>query len=190
MGALVVGAWIIWNLGNGFHPKKTNSIKTAQPTSSPLAIETVASITTSTNAFVLETVDGDTIKVQMDGEKNSITIRLLGVNTPETVDPRRPVQCFGKEASAYASRILTGKRVRLEGDPEADEVDPYGRVLRNVILEDETDFNAQLIREGYAYAYVSFPMNKKRKSQLRYFQEEAKRLEIGLWNPKTCAGKK
>ncbi|MDO8584082.1 MAG: thermonuclease family protein [bacterium] len=144
---------------------------------------------TSTNAQVITVVDGDTIEARMDGQTDVIKIRMLGVNTPETVDPRRPVQCFGKEASDYSKHLLSDKRVRLDSDPQADEIDKYGRYLRNIVLEDGTDFNAALIREGYAYAYVSFPQNAERKVELKRLQEDAKLNARGLWNPTTCNGK-
>lgn len=145
---------------------------------------------TSTNALVIRAVDGDTLVAKLDGSTDEVKIRLLGVNTPESVDPRRPVQCFGKEASKFAAATIEGRRARLEPDLQADEIDKYGRLLRNVILEDGTDFNAQLIKQGYAYAYLDFPMNKTRKVQLKNFQDEAERQQLGLWNPETCAGKK
>jgi micrococcal nuclease len=145
---------------------------------------------TSTNAFVVRDVDGDTIQVRIDGEKDDVKIRLLGVNTPESVDPRKPVECFGHEASAHTKAALEGKRVRLEGDPQADEVDKYGRLLRNIIMEDGTDYNASLVRDGYAYAYLSFPLNKQRKVELANLQKEAQAAQRGLWSPTTCNGLK
>lgn len=145
---------------------------------------------TTTNAFVVRHVDGDTIIVRFDGKSEETKIRLLGVNTPETVDPRRPVECFGKEASQFTDSMVTGKRIRLDADPLADDVDKYGRLLRNVILEDGTDFDAQLVSQGYAYAYISFPLNPARKAQLRRLQNEAQAAQRGLWNPKTCNGQK
>ncbi|MEK7473848.1 MAG: thermonuclease family protein [Patescibacteria group bacterium] len=138
-----------------------------------------------TNALVTKAVDGDTVHVELDnGEK--ATIRLLGVNTPETVDPRRPVECFGKEASAFTKALTDGKRVRLEADPQADEVDKYGRLLRNVYLEDGTDVIASLIREGYGYAYVDFPQDKARKAELKRLEEDARDQKRGLWAEGIC----
>lgn len=135
-------------------------------------------------------VDGDTIDALLDNAKSSVRLRLLGVDTPETVDPRTTVQCFGKEASAFTHQMLDGQRVRLEADPQADEVDKYGRLLRNVIMDDGTDFNAELVKQGYAYAYLTFPLNKNRKVQLRNLQTEAQQNQRGLWNPQTCNGSK
>lgn len=144
----------------------------------------------STNAQVVEVVDGDTIKVLMDGETKTVTVRFLGMNTPETVDPRRPVECFGKEASHQAKQMMTDQRVRLEEDTQADNVDKYGRLLRNVFLADGTDVNAWMVEQGYAYAYVSFPQNKQRKAQMVRLQKEAQAAKRGLWSPDTCNGLK
>jgi micrococcal nuclease len=97
---------------------------------------------------VAEVVDGDTVKVRMNGAVE--TLRLIGINTPEVVDPRTAVQCFGREASARAKELLSGKRVRIEQDPSQDSRDRYGRLLAYVWLEDGTFFNQQMIAEGFA----------------------------------------
>ena len=76
---------------------------------------------------MLKVVDGDTIHVNSNGQK--LKIRMTGLDTPETVDPRKPVQCFGLEASAQAKTILGGQQVYLETDPSQDAVDKYGRTL-------------------------------------------------------------
>ncbi len=142
------------------------------------------------NAIVTRAIDGDTLLVKFDGEEEERWVRLLGINTPETVDPRRPVQCFGKEASAYMHTLVDGKRVMLAADSEADERDKYDRLLRNVFLADGIDVNLAMVREGYAYTYLSFPLNAARKRELRRTQEDAKNAQRGLWNPNTCNGKK
>lgn len=128
--------------------------------------------------------------VALDGSTEEFKIRLLGINTPESVDPRRPVQCFGKEASHYLQQWIEGRWVRLDPDPAADERDKYGRLLRNVVTEEGVDVNAKMVEEGYANAYVSFPQNKQRKAQLRRLEQEAKTAQRGLWNPSTCNGQK
>lgn len=150
----------------------------------------VSTSTVPTNAFVVRAVDGDTLDAMLDGETVAVKVRLLGVNTPESVDPRRGVECFGKEASHFTASSTAQKRVRLVADAEADERDKYGRLLRNVVLEDGTDFNATLVREGFAYAYVSFPQNKQRKAELVRLQKAAEVAQRGLWNPQTCNGLK
>lgn len=145
-----------------------------------------ATTTVQTNATVIRVVDGDTFEAALDAEPGEWKIRLLGVDTPETVDPRKPVQCMGKEASDFAKQMLDGKRVRLDADPQADERDKYGRLLRNVLLEDGTDVNALLVRAGYAHAYLSFPLTPARKVELRDLQEQAKADSVGLWDPAVC----
>ncbi|MBP9747629.1 thermonuclease family protein [Patescibacteria group bacterium] len=141
-----------------------------------------------TNALITRVIDGDTVEALMDGETSVVKVRFLGVDTPESVDPRRGVQCFGKEASAYTKRLLQGQRVELREDLQADDRDKYGRLLRNILREDGMDVNATLIAEGYAQAYLSFPLSAKRKAQLRLLQEQAKTEERGLWSPSTCNG--
>lgn len=141
-----------------------------------------------TNALITRVIDGDTVEALLDGETSVVKVRFLGVDTPESVDPRRGVQCFGKEASAYTKRLLQGQRVELREDLQADDRDKYGRLLRNILREDGMDVNATLIAEGYAQAYLSFPLSAKRKAQLRLLQEQAKTEERGLWSPSTCNG--
>lgn len=140
-----------------------------------------------TNAAVTRVKDGDTFVVKLDGESEEFTVRLLGVNTPETVDPRKPVECFGKEASQFTKLKLADQRVRLDADPQADERDKYGRLLRNATLADGTDFNASLVKEGYAYAYLSFPLTPARKVELKRLETEARTAKRGLWADGACA---
>lgn len=83
---------------------------------------------------VISVTDGDTLKINLNG--NIETLRLIGIDTPETVDPRKPVQCFGQESSDKAKQLLSGKKVSLEADPTQGERDQYGRLLRYVFLED------------------------------------------------------
>lgn len=163
-------------------------VKITQPQSEKP--QTVTAPTVQTNALVVRTVDGDTIEVIEDGKAEKQTVRLLGINTPESVDPRRPVECFGKEASKRAKELIEGKRIRLEADVQADDRDKYGRILRKVILEDGKKFNEQMVSEGYAMAYVSFPMNAEYKRELKKLQEEARLAGRGLWAAETCNGKK
>jgi micrococcal nuclease len=147
-------------------------------------------VTTSTNALVERVVDGDTIEVKLDSQVATAKVRLLGVNTPESVDPRKGVECFGKEASGFAAATLEGKRVKLIEDPQADNVDKYQRLLRIVILEDETDFNLLLVQRGYANAYLDFPLDKQRKAELSQAESEARDSGLGLWSTSTCSGTK
>ena len=106
----------------------------------------------TTSYRVTYVVDGDTIDIENQQGENRL--RLIGINTPESVDPRRPVQCFGKEASTYARSILTGENVRIETDPSQGLLDKYGRTLGYVFLSDGRNFNELMIRDGYAYEYT------------------------------------
>ncbi len=132
---------------------------------------------------VVKIIDGDTVAVDISGKIE--TIRLIGINTPETVDPRKPVECFGKEASNKAKEILTGKSVRLEADNTQGELDKYNRLLRYVFLEDGINFNKTMISEGYAYEYAyNFPY--KYQSEFKQAGKEAKEAQKGLWAPDAC----
>lgn len=125
---------------------------------------------------VTEVSDGDTIKVKM-GDKTE-TIRFIGVDTPETRDPRKAVQCFGKQASDFTKSLLLNKQVRLESDPNDSDRDKYKRLLRYVYLGDEL-INAKLIKEGYGFAYVVFPFTKL--DEFRQLESEARSQNKGLW---------
>lgn len=136
---------------------------------------------------VVRVVDGDTLKIMKDGEE--VTLRLIGMNTPETVDPRTTVQCFGHEASDKAKELLTGKKVRLETDPSQDTLDKYGRTLGYIYLENGTMYNKWMIKHGYAYEYTYRSAYKYQK-EFKLAQNYAEENELGLWSPETCAGKK
>lgn len=134
---------------------------------------------------VVKVVDGDTIDVNIDGKTERL--RLIGIDTPETVDPRKPVQCFGKEASNKAKEMLEGKKVRLESDDSQDNRDKYDRLLRYVHLEDGTLYNKAIISEGYAHEYT-YNVPYKYQSEFKQAQKEAEEAEKGLWSPSTCNG--
>jgi micrococcal nuclease len=127
---------------------------------------------------VVHVVDGDTIEVDDGGRRE--TVRLLGVDTPETVDPRKPVQCYGPEASAYTKQRLEGRGVGLELDVERR--DRYSRLLAYVIV-DGRRFNDELLEGGYARLLVIAPNGLHARTML--LQElAAKRDGRGLWG--TC----
>ena len=136
---------------------------------------------------VTRVVDGDTLVVNYNGTEEKV--RLIGINTPETVDPRKTVECFGKEASARMKSLAEGQNVRLEADPTQDTRDIYGRMLGYVYLEDGQMLNRKMIAEGYAYEYTYMTPYRYQKD-FREVQQLAKVSERGLWAPDTCAGKK
>lgn len=134
---------------------------------------------------VVKVVDGDTFSVMKDGK--TITVRLIGIDTPETKDPRKVVQCFGEEASAKAHELLGGVSVHLVADASQDIYDKYGRLLAYAYLPDGTFFNKWMIENGYAHEYTYIIPYEH---QVEFIQAEntARRMERGLWSPETCAG--
>lgn len=129
---------------------------------------------------VLSVVDGDTIKISEIG-----TLRLIGLDTPETKDPRKVVQCFGVEASNRAKELLRGKKVSLEFDP-ANKIDKYKRTLAYIYLENGYFYNLEMVKDGFAHSYKSFPHPKLNEFNLA--EESAKNEKKGFWADNTCGG--
>jgi micrococcal nuclease len=129
---------------------------------------------TSTMILVKRVVDGDTIELS-DGNK----VRYIGMNTPETVDPRRGVQCFGKKAKQYNQDLVEGKLVRLEKD--VSDTDRYHRLLRYVYLSDGTMVNEKLVADGYARVYT-YPPDVKFNSLFLKAEQSARKANLGLWS--------
>ena len=126
-------------------------------------------------------IDGDTIQLE-DGSR----VRYCGINTPETKDPRRGVEYYGKEASKFNKSLVEGKNVRLEFD--AQQQDKYGRLLAYVYLQDGTFVNAELVRQGYAQA-STYPPNVKYADLFRKYEQEAREQGRGLWSDTKLAQK-
>ncbi len=121
--------------------------------------------------------DGDTFTVDMNGTKEKV--RLIGVDTPETQDPRKSVQCFGKAASNFTKNLIGQNRVRLAADPTNTDRDRYNRLLRYAYLPDGRLVNAEIIKQGYGFAYVYFPFEKL--EEFRGYEKEARQKNLGLW---------
>ncbi|MEK7460432.1 MAG: thermonuclease family protein [Patescibacteria group bacterium] len=136
---------------------------------------------------VVRVVDGDTIIVKMNALEERV--RLIGVNTPESVDPRRTVQCFGKEASLFLKNTLSEQSVRLELDATQGDRDKYGRLLRYVFLADGTLVNKILIESGYGYEYT-YHLPYRYQTEFNQAQNEAERGAQGLWASEACGGNK
>lgn len=136
---------------------------------------------------VARVIDGDTVWVKTEGGDSKI--RLIGVDTPELVDPRSPVECFAREASDYTKSTLTGQLVYLENDPTQDSIDRYGRRLAYVWTLDGRLLNFDLINEGYATEYT-YGTPYRYQQQFRDAEAAAAAQERGLWSPKTCAAQR
>jgi len=130
---------------------------------------------------VTKVVDGDTFWID-DGSEKGMKIRLIGVDTPESRNTgRKVIAYYGKEASEYMSRLIDGKKVRLEYD--VDSIDLYGRTLAYVYLEDRTFVNAKLVKEGYAMV-MTVPPNVKYAETFLKLARKARKREQGLWGEK------
>jgi micrococcal nuclease len=137
-------------------------------------------------ATVVRVVDGDTVDVQLvDGRTERL--RLIGIDTPEVVDPRKPVQCFGREASAHAHELLDGQAVALELDPTQGERDIYGRLLAYLWLPDGRNFGEAMIGDGYAHEYT-YQLPYAYLDSFKAAQDVAIANQSGLWSASTCAG--
>ena len=127
-------------------------------------------------AYVVRVIDGDTIEVQVEGAP--ATVRLMGIDTPETTHPTRPVEYYGAEAAALAETVLSGMTVDLTTDRTGDREDMYGRWLRYIVVRG-VDFNAALVREGYARAVRGFAY--ARRAEFIALENDARSRGVGLW---------
>lgn len=165
---IILGVLLIWF---GFKDNTVTTTKTVTISTSSAVIGVQGQ-----NVKITKVIDGDTIQIEGDQ-----TVRLLGIDTPETVDPRRPVGCFGKEASRETKDLLESKEVILKKD--VSETDKYGRLLRYVYLpidEGKLFVNDYLIREGFA-KMLTYPPDVKFSDQLLAAQTQAKEGKKGLW---------
>jgi len=135
-----------------------------------------------TTHTVIKVVDGDTIDIDLNGKTQRV--RLIGVNTPETVHPNKTVECFGKEASDYTRSKLLDKKVVIEVDDSQGMYDKYNRLLAYVYV-DGKNFNLDLIVNGYAYEYT-YNIPYRYQKEFKEGQVFAEKHETGLWAPGAC----
>lgn len=126
---------------------------------------------------VINVIDGDTFTIE-DGA----VVRMIGIDTPETVHPSKPIQCYGNEASQKTKELLEGKEVKLEKD--VSETDKYSRLLRYVYIDDNF-VNEYLVREGFAKS-SSYPPDIKYQEKFIEAQNKAREENKGLWNIASC----
>ena len=125
---------------------------------------------------VLKVVDGDTIKIEYEGKSESV--RLIGVDTPETVHPNKPVESFGPEASSFLKNMLKGESVYLRFGNE--ERGKYGRILAYVYRAPDAIFvNLEIVRQGYGRAYTKYPF--KHQDIFQHYEDRARKVGKGLW---------
>jgi len=180
---IILGILTILTLGIGIGRLSAPKTSQTAPSSAPevLRNSNIASAVPVSTGIVERTtvkrvIDGDTIEL-IDGRK----LRYIGIDTPETVDPRTSVECFGREASAYNRSLVEGKEVELEKD--VSETDRYGRLLRYVYLLQEGKqvmVNKLLVSAGYAIS-SSYPPDIKYQEELDSLEVEAQTQNKGLW---------
>ncbi len=172
--------------GIASQPKTTNiqapsTISIIPKKNTPTIIKTT--ITTKELYQVTKIIDGDTIDIDINGKMERI--RLIGIDTPEIVDPRKPVQCFGIEASKKAKEVLSNKKVLIESDPTQGDKDKYGRLLRYIFLEDGTSLNKTMILEGFAHEYT-YKTPYKYQSEYKEAEKKSREGGKGLWADNVC----
>jgi micrococcal nuclease len=138
-----------------------------------------ASASTSTKTTVDRVIDGDTIVAKYNGQLDRV--RFIGMDTPETVDPDKPVGCYGKQASDYTKSLLPkGTPIRMQFD--ADHHDKYGRLLAYIYRDSDDMFvNAQLVRQGYA-TVLTIPPNVEHVDEFTQLAAQARQQNLGLWS--------
>lgn len=151
------------------------------PTPTP---EVVVEQASTESAQFVRVVDGDTLKVRVNNKEE--TIRIIGINTPETVDPRKAVECFGNEATQFAKDFFASSSAQLvlTADSSQGDQDRYQRLLRYVAVG-ENDYGKSAIEEGYAYEYT-YDSPYQKQELYRASQQTAQENEKGLWAENAC----
>jgi len=166
--------------------RSTPATSTRRPTSAP-ATAAASLDPPGEPATVIRVVDGDTIHARLNGVDEKV--RIIGMDSPESVKPNTPVECMAREASAAAKRLLKpGDRILLQPDPTQDTRDRYGRLLAHVFLSDGTLFAETMIRQGDAIHYIYDGVPSIHADQLAAAEAAAKASQVGLWSPTTCQG--
>ena len=140
-------------------------------------------------AELVRIVDGDTIVVRISGQSGQETVRLVGIDTPETKKPDTPVQCYGKEATSYTTKLLTGQKIWLERD--VSDRDQYGRLLRYVWIEQGGAYllaNEQIVALGYGTARDYHP-DTRYHDRLFAALANARTQRLGMWGSCELAAK-
>lgn len=190
IAALLVGVFVLF-LGerSGGLPieEKIVDRETASSSTPEETITNPTSVVSSPQGetmIVSKVIDGDTIVINKSGREE--TVRMIGVDTPETVHPSKPVQCFGAEASARTKSWLAGRSVTLDPDPSQGERDKYGRLLAYVWREDGLFVNQALISEGFAFEYT-YNLPYRYQTEFQAAETLAREGKKGLWADDACA---
>lgn len=160
-----------------------DKIKATKPITTKTEKQIIKESNTTQLHKVIKVVDGDTIIIDYNG--NEEKVRMIGVNTPESVDPRRPVQCFGIEASNYTKELLKNKSVKIKFDETQNIKDKYGRLLLYVYLNNDLLVNKEIIKNGYGYEYT-YIHPYKYSNDFKAAEIYAKENKLGLWADGAC----
>lgn len=146
------------------------------------ALDSAAPLPAPASGVVERVVDGDTVDVRPATGGDPVRVRILGIDTPETVDPDSPVGCWGPEASAWAHQVLDHADVTLTGDPAlVSDHDRYGRLLRYVVLPDGRNYSVVAADAGMARAYVFGDQRLSEAPNITAAQVNAQHAGAGLW---------
>ena len=186
---ILLGSALIWqglNLDTqdfSFNPKQDNSQILGEKSIENPPVSTQSALVApadNTKFLVTKVIDGDTFHIKINSA--DISVRMIGIDTPETVDPRRAVGCFGKKASDETKRLLEGKIVVLTKD--ITDTDKYNRLLRYVFLPisggESLFVNDYLVRQGFA-KYYTYPPYVKYNDRFLQAEKEARENLRGLW---------
>lgn len=185
LSSILISSILIWqglNLDSKEKDPQVLGNRSVQVLPSEPAVATSSATPAKNDSYlVTKVIDGDTIEVKIDNQ--AFKVRLIGIDTPETVDPRRPIGCFGKKASAETKRLLEGKNVTLTKD--VSETDKYSRLLRYVFLPlgsgENLFVNDYLIRQGFA-KILTYPPDIKYNERFLQAEKEARENSRGLWS--------
>ena len=172
---VVLGLAGVWAKSQGWLTSLPSSAPATKTTSSAPGSTNSTDVAGDSATLVERVVDGDTLVVS-GGER----IRLIGVDTPETKHPNKPVQPFGKEAYEFTKRTVEGKHVQIKYDPRETK-DRYGRTLGYVYVDGKF-LNEMLLREGLARAMLNYPFSAEMKTVFRNAEAAAKAERRGVWS--------
>ncbi len=152
----------------------------------PVLTEKAQGCTIDGEHIITRVVDGDTQAVRLCGIEQ--TMRLIGINTPETHDTKTGVQCYGKEAEQKAKELLLGKKVRLETDPSQSKTgrDMHGRLLVYIHLADGKNYGEYMIGEGFAHE-ERYKKGYKYEARFKDAEQHARADKKGMWRDPACA---
>lgn len=185
MGA---GVYLVWDIGRIFPARIHNA--TVAPVVEPIQQERT-SVPGGRPVRNARAVDGDTLDIQFVDSAKREHVRLIGVNTPESVDPRKPVQCFGKEASAHTTQLVAAITADAPAyvvvDQSQGERDKYGRLLAYVYLPDGSLLNERIIADGYGFEYT-YRTPYALQARFKTAEMAARAAGVGLWSAQACNG--